>query len=67
MERYKPSITVGEFKEMLSHYPDNMLLDFSMLDFNRLKQRSPTLVQVEFNQQVYRDSTNNVVVENLGQ
>lgn len=67
MEKYKPSITVGEFKEMLSHYPDNMLLDFSMLDFNRLKQRSPTLVQVEFNQQVYRDSTNNVVVENLGQ
>lgn len=67
MERYKPSITVGEFKEMLSHYPDNMLLDFSMLDFNRLKQRSPTLVQVEFNQQVYRDSSNNVVVENLGQ
>ncbi|WP_081430130.1 hypothetical protein [Shewanella frigidimarina] len=67
MEQYKPSITVGEFKEMLSHYPDNMLLDFSMLDFNRLKQRSPTLVQVEFNQQVYRDSSNNVVVENLAQ
>jgi hypothetical protein len=67
MEKYKPSITVGEFKKWLSDYPDNMLLDFSMLDFKRLKQRSPTLVQVEFNQQVYRDSTNNVVVENLGQ
>jgi hypothetical protein len=67
MEQYKPSITVGEFKKWLSDYPDNMLLDFSMLDFKRLKQRSPTLVQVEFNQQVYRDSTNNVVVENLGQ
>ncbi len=67
MEKYKPSITVGEFKKWLSDYPDNMLLDFSMLDFKRLKQRSPTLVQVEFNQQVYRDSTNNVVVENLAQ
>jgi hypothetical protein len=67
MEKYKPSITVGEFKKWLSDYPDHMLLDFSMLDFNRLKQRSPTLVQVEFNQQVYRDSSNNVVVENLGQ
>ncbi len=67
MERYKPSITVGEFKEMLSNYPDNMLLDFSTLDFYRLKQRSPTLVQVEFNQQVYRDKSNNVVVENLAQ
>ena len=67
MEQYKPSITVGEFKEKLSCYPDHMLLDFSMLDFNRLKQRSPTLVQVEFNQQVYRDSSNNVVVENLAQ
>jgi hypothetical protein len=65
MERYKPSITVGKFKEMLSNYPVNMLLDFSTLDFNRLKQRSPTLVQVEFSQQVYRDSSNNVVVENL--
>jgi hypothetical protein len=50
MEQYKPSITVGEFKKWLSDYPDNMLLDFSMLDFKRLKQRSPTLVQVEFNQ-----------------
>ncbi len=67
MEQYKPSITVGEFKKWLSDYPDNMLLDFSMLDFKRLKQRSPTLVQVEFNQLVYRDSTNNVVVENLAQ
>jgi hypothetical protein len=67
MERNKPSITVGEFKEMLSNYPDNMLLDFSTLDFNRLKQRSPTLVPVEFNQQVYRDNSNNVVVENLAQ
>jgi hypothetical protein len=67
MEQYKPSITVGEFRKMLNHYPDNMLLDFSMLDFYRLKQRSPTLVQVEFNQQVYRDSSNNVVVENLAQ
>jgi len=53
MEQYKPSITVGEFKKWLSDYPDNMLLDFSTLDYKRLKQRSPTLVQVEFNQQVF--------------
>lgn len=67
MEPYEPSITVGEFKEMLSHWPDDMWLDFSMLDFYRLKQRGEKLLQVEFNQLVYRDKSNNVVVENPAQ
>jgi len=59
-------ITVGMLKDLLNGYPDTMELDFSGLDFYRLKQRSPTLVQVEFNQQVYRDKqTGRVVVENL--
>ena len=59
-------ITVGILKDLLNGYSDDMELDFSGLDFYRLKQRSPTLVQVEFNQQVYRDKeTGRVVVENL--
>jgi hypothetical protein len=64
MNKYKPSITVGDFKEMLNAYDDDMWLDFSMLDFYRLKQRADDLVQVEFNQTVYRDEEGNVVVEN---
>lgn len=63
MEPYEPSITVGEFRKMLSNWPDDMWLDFSMLDFYRLKQRGPNLLQVEFNQHVYRDTSNKVVVE----
>ena len=50
---------------MLSAYDDDLLLDFSMLDVHRLKQRSDTIVQVEFTQTVYRDRKGNVVVDNL--
>jgi hypothetical protein len=64
MKKYKPSITVGDFKDMLNAYDDDMWLDFSMLDFCRLKQRADNLVQVEFNQSVYRDNEGNVVVDN---
>ncbi|WP_324710119.1 hypothetical protein [Pseudomonas citronellolis] len=66
MSSNKPmTITVGILKEHLASYPDHYELDFSGLDFYRLKQRGPELVQVEFNQQVYRDGTGRVVVENL--
>lgn len=65
MKKYEPRVTVGEFKEMLSAYPDDMWLDFSMLDFYRLKQRSGDLLQVEFDQRVYRDAAGRVVVQNL--
>jgi hypothetical protein len=64
MKKYKPSITVGTFKDMLNAYDDDMWLDFSTLDFYRLKQRADDLVQVEFNQSVYRDKQANVVVDN---
>ncbi|WP_321346428.1 hypothetical protein [Halopseudomonas oceani] len=58
-------ITVGMLKDYLNGYADDMELDFSGLAFYRLKQRSPTLVQVEFNELVYRDKqTGRVVVEN---
>jgi len=64
MKKYKPSITVGTFKDMLNAYDDDTWLDFSTLDFYRLKQRADDLVQVEFNQSVYRDEQGNVVVDN---
>lgn len=58
-------ITVGEFKEHLDMYEDEDELYFSGLDFYRLKQRGPSLVQVEFNQSVYVDDNDNVQVQNL--
>lgn len=59
------TITVGMLRDQLKIYPDNYELDFSGLEFYRLKQRGPELVQVEFNEQVYRDKSGRVVVENL--
>jgi len=65
MKKQEPLITVGNLIERLSIFDENMKLDFSGLDFHRLKQRGPNLVQVEFNQQVYRDPEGNVVVDTL--
>lgn len=59
-------ITVGMLKQALEGIPDHHELDFSGLEFYRVKQRGPELHQVEFNEQVYRDKeTGLVVVENL--
>ncbi len=58
-------ITVGELLDRLKHYPRDTRISFSGLDFYRLKQRGENLIQVEFNQVVYRDSEGRVVVENL--
>ncbi len=47
--------TVGELKKMLSNFDDDMAVSFGSLDFSRLKQRVPDVVQLEFNQAVYKD------------
>ena len=60
-----PSITIGELKERLTIYPDHYTIDFSGLDFYRLKQRGEDHVQVEFSQQVYLNSEGRVVVDSL--
>jgi len=64
MKKQLPCITVGELIEQLSGFDKNLEVDFSTLDFYRLKQRSPNRLQVEFNQMVYRDDEGNVVVDN---
>ncbi|WP_417446318.1 hypothetical protein [Kangiella sp.] len=59
-------ITVGEMKEMLQGWPEDMELYFNGLDFYRLKQRGEKLLQVEFNQLVYEEKeTGKVVIDNL--
>lgn len=64
MLKQEPMITVGDMIDHLKIYDRNMKLDFSTLDFYRLEQRGPNLVQVEFNQTVYRDDQGRVVVDN---
>ncbi len=65
MEKDYPNITVGQLKLHLEGYDDDMELYFGGLDFYRLKQRGTNLVQVEFNQPVYRNEAGHVVVDNL--
>ena len=65
MPRRCPSITIGELKSHLAGYPDHYTIDFSGLDFYRIKKRDENHVQLEFNQQVYLDDENRVVVKNL--
>ncbi|EDY2187963.1 hypothetical protein GTE46_004678 [Salmonella enterica subsp. enterica] len=59
------SITVGILLDLLQSYPRDTLLYFSSLDFYRLKWRGENLLQVEFNQLVYRNSNGLVMIENL--
>lgn len=59
------TLTVGELKEMLNVYTEDTKIDFSGLDFYRLKKRDDKLLQVEFSQTVYKDpDTNEVTIEN---
>ena len=57
-------ITIAELKEKLAIYDDDTIIDFSSLDFSRVKSRGDKLVQIEFIQTVYRNAQGDVVVEN---
>lgn len=58
-----PTISVAELREALSGYPDNYRVSFSGLDFYRVKQRGPEMLQIEFSQAVHRTPEGRVVVE----
>lgn len=59
-------ITVEELREHLTGFPGKMEVDFSGLDFYRVKQRGDNLLQIEFNQQVWRDTqSGRVQIDNL--
>jgi len=61
-------ITVGELIEQLKGKPKDAVLYFGGLDFFRLKDRNQdgSMVQMEFEQTVYRDSKGNLVVQDHG-
>lgn len=57
-------LTVGELIEQLRLFDAKDEVSFSGdLDFYRLKKRDESLVQVEFNQNVYRDENGEWKVE----
>lgn len=68
MKKEDHTIPLTEFLEHLKPFIDNGAekydVSFSGLDFYRTKLRSDTRIQIEFNEIVYRDKNDNVVVEN---
>lgn len=58
-------ITVGELIQELQKHDPECLVSFSGLSFLRLKSRSDTVVQLEFEQVVYRDSEGTLVAHDL--
>ena len=65
MKKQEPLITVGMLMNELSGFDKDVKIDFSSLDFHRVKPRGDKLIQIEFNQMVYRDDEGDVVVDNL--
>lgn len=60
-------LTVGDLKRQLEVFDNDEEVFFgndeNALTFYRTKSRGPKLVQIEFNQQIYRDSDGRLVVE----
>lgn len=62
----KRKVTVGELRDQLRSFDDDWEVSFSGLDFYRTKARGEKLVQIEFDQPVWRDpNTGRVHIENL--
>lgn len=55
-------ITVGELKKQLNLYSNDTEISFSGLDFYRLRKRGDNLVQVEFNQLIYKDNAGKIII-----
>ena len=62
------TITVQELIEELEKHPKDAEVifgDVNSLHFSRVKERGHDQVQIEFNEQVYRDSEGLLVVQDL--
>lgn len=57
-------ITVRDLIEQLKGHEPEAIVHFGGLDFYRVKSRGEKLVQIEFNETVYKDDNGNVVVLN---
>jgi hypothetical protein len=59
------TILAKDFRRALEQVPDDAQLSFSGLTFYRIKRRGPDVFQVEFNEAVYRDGTDDIVAFDL--
>jgi len=61
----RTEITVGELKSRLNTYSDEWTIVFASgaLTFNRLKARGDRLVDLEFEEIVYRDHCGKLIAE----
>ncbi|GHB11941.1 hypothetical protein [Salinicola rhizosphaerae] len=50
-------ITVGDFRELLEQYDDQLELSFSGLEYHRLIQKGEKHLEVEFEEKVFKDKT----------
>lgn len=64
-ERFTAGVTVGDLRRQLEIFPDDAELYMGGLRFYRLKSRGPQLVQLEFNEVVYRDADGALVAEDI--
>lgn len=64
-DRDLAGITVGELIMHLQSYHTSDHLYMGGLRFNRLKRRGEDLVQLEFEQQAYRDDAGDIVVDEI--
>jgi len=60
-----PTITVGQLRDALKHYPDDFEIGFSGLTYYRIKQRGDRLLQLEFNEAVSRTDDGKVSAVSL--
>lgn len=58
-----PTIDVKTLINQLQGLPDDTRVGFSGLNFYRVKWRGQTMINIEFNEHVYRDSNGHLVVE----
>lgn len=57
-----PTIDVKTLIDQLQGLPDDTRVGFSGLNFYRVKWRGQTMINIEFNEHVHRDSKGHLVV-----
>ncbi|WP_173424342.1 hypothetical protein [Serratia symbiotica] len=57
------TIDLKTLLDQLEGYPSDIRVSFSGLDFKRVKQRGQNMLQIEFNQSVYRTDEDLLVVQ----
>lgn len=61
-----PTIDLKTLRDWFKDLPDDTRVGFSGLTYYRTKWRGQTMVNIEFNEHVHRDSTGKLAVESPG-